>query len=126
MNTYPYRHQNGTQADPTHLALIDLQITRLGRPGMDLAYFLCSSTSPNQRKQHFDDLIQFYHDQFTQELKDLQGDFKAPFSLEELKQEYNDCYKFGFIMGCGHSQVLLLLFYVVLSTYFIKNKVHFA
>ena len=75
---------------------------------MELTYFLCSSASHNQRKQHFDDLIQFYFDQFNKELKDLGSDFKAPFSLEELKQEYDDCFEYGFVMGCGHSQVLIL------------------
>jgi hypothetical protein len=33
--------------------MLDLQGTRIGRPGIELAYFFCSSTSPQQRKGHF-------------------------------------------------------------------------
>ena len=95
--------------DPTDLAIVDLQGTRIGRPGLELAYFFCSSTSPQQRRQHFDELIEFYFDRFVKELKDLESPFPVPFTLDELKKEYDDCFEFGFIMGCGHAQVTDLL-----------------
>lgn len=85
--------------------MVDLQGMRVGRPGLELTYFMCSSTSPQQRRQHFDELIELYFDRFVQELKDLESGFEPPFNLEELKKEYDDCFEFGFIMGCGHAQV---------------------
>jgi hypothetical protein len=51
---------------------------------MELAYFLLSSTSVEQRKHHFDELIQYYFGRFVQELKDLESCHEAPFTLEEL------------------------------------------
>ena len=84
---------------------VDLQGTRLGRPGLELAYFFCSSTSPMQRKNYFEDLLRFYYNQFCEELKSLGGPSEPCFSLDELKKEYDECYPYGFIMGCMHSQV---------------------
>ena len=49
-------------------------------------------------------MISFFH-----ELQGL-GDTSEPcFTLEELKADYDDCYAFGFIMGCMHSQVTYFL-----------------
>ena len=97
---------------------MDLQNTRLGRPGIELAYFFCSSTSPEQRKNHFDELFKFYYDQFFHELQSL-GDTSEPcFTLEELKADYDDCYAFGFIMGCMHSQVTFFNGVNFLSVFF--------
>ena len=105
-----FRNTKQDQPDPTDLAIVDLQGTRIGRPGMELAYFLLSSTSPEQRKEHFGDLVKYYHDRFIQELNGLESSFEAPFTLEELRAEVDNCYVFGFIMGCGHAQVLLVPF----------------
>ena len=87
------------------MSLLDLQNTRLGRPGIELAYFFCSSTSPQQRKEHFHDLFQLYYDQFFQELKDLGDNSDHQFSLEDLMAEYSECYHWGFVQGCVHAQV---------------------
>jgi hypothetical protein len=91
--------------EPTAVTILDLQNTRLGRPGLELAYFFCSSTSPQQRKENFEELFQFYYDQFFLELTILGDTSKPFFSLEDLKKEYDECYTFGFVMGCMHSQV---------------------
>ena len=88
------------------LRIVDMQTTRFGRPGIELAYFFCSSTSPEQRKNHIDELFGFYYDQFFKELRSLGDDSEPSFTLQELKADYDDCYAFGFIMGCMHSQVI--------------------
>jgi hypothetical protein len=45
--------------------MVDLQNCRLGGLGLELGYFFCSSTSPEQRKNHLDELLRFYYDQVT-------------------------------------------------------------
>ena len=89
--------------------MVDLQSCRLGRPGIELAYFFCSSTTPQQRKEHFEDLFKFYYDQFFAELKDLGDNSEPQFSLEELRTEYDECYAWGFVQGCVHAQVAVIL-----------------
>jgi len=109
---YIFRHQNGSQADPTSLKIVDLQGTKLGRPAIELVYFFFSSTTPSQRQQHLEGLILFYWDRFNEELKGLGSNFGVPFSLEELKQEFDSCRKFAFVrfpMGCAQAQVVLYL-----------------
>ena len=96
--------ENGSP-DPTAVVLLDLQITRLCRPGYELAYFFCSSTSRQQRRNHFEELLQFYYDRFFQELKDLGDDSEPFFTFDDLKEEYSAGFVFGFIMGFMHAQV---------------------
>ena len=82
-----------------------MQSARIDRPGIELAYFFCSSTSPQQRVDNFQDLLRHYFVSFFDELRNL-GDTSEPFfTLEELKEEYDECYSFGFINGCAHAQV---------------------
>ena len=100
-----FRYSSVENKDPTDVAIVDLQNTRIGRPGMELSYFFCSSTSPQQRKDHFEELLKYYYDCFFEELKNLGNNSEPHFTFEDLKQDYNECYPFGFIMGCMHSQV---------------------
>jgi hypothetical protein len=82
-----------------------MQGTRFGRPGIELAYFFCSSTSPEQRASHFTELLRFYYDCYFEELKSL-GDNSEPFfSFEDVREEYEECYAFGFVIGLAHAQV---------------------
>ena len=92
--------------DPTDVIMVDLQNTRIGRPGIELAYFFCSSTSPQQRKDHFEELLRVYYDSFFEELRNLGNTSEPYFTFEDLKQEYDECYNYGFIMGCMHAQVM--------------------
>ena len=90
-----------------------MQSARIDRPGIELAYFFCSSTSPQQRADNFQDLLRHYFVSFFDELRNL-GDTSEPFfTLEELKEEYDECYSFGFINGCAHAQVGLFISFVV-------------
>lgn len=103
------RYSDENRADPTDVVIVDLQNTKLGRLGIELAYFFCSTTSPEQRKDHLEELLQLYYDEFLQQLTQLGGGCeKTCYTLEKLKDDFNECYPFGFIMGCMHSQVNLV------------------
>jgi hypothetical protein len=72
--------------DPSDVVILDLQNTRLGRPGIELAYFMCSSTSWHQRKYHLDELLQHYYNKFFEELANLGNQEQPWFSFEDLKK----------------------------------------
>ena len=96
--------------------ILDLQNTRLGRPGCELTYFFCSSISYELRKGHLDHLLKFYYDEFSQQLVELGDDvIKACYTFDELKKDFDDCYSFGFVMGCLHSHVSCLDYLDVLT-----------
>ena len=100
-----FRFSDQNQQELTDVIMLDMQTTRMGRPGIELAYFFCSSTSPQQRVDHFQDLLRHYYVCFFDELKNL-GDTSEPFfTFDELNKEYDECYSYGFIMGCVHLQV---------------------
>jgi hypothetical protein len=107
LNTFIFRYSNLDSADPTDVIMLDLQNTRIGRPGIELSYFFCSSTSPQQRKDHFEELLKFYYDCFFEEIKNLGDNSEPYFTFEDLKQEYDECYNYGFILGCMHSQAII-------------------
>jgi hypothetical protein len=74
--------------------------------GCELTYFFCSSISPELRKDHSEDLLQFYYDEFLEQLVQLgDGADKTCYTFEELKNDFDDCFSFGFVMGCLHSHV---------------------
>ena len=99
------RFSNDAAKEPLEVSMVDLQSCRLGRPGIELAYFFCSSTTPQQRKEHFQDLFKFYYDQFFAELKDLGDNSEPQFTLEDLRAEFDEGYPWGFVQGCVHAQV---------------------
>ncbi len=99
------RYESSDSKTPAEIALIDLQGTQLGRVGIELVYFIISSSSPEQRVLHFDRLMHLYYDTFCSELEQLQFEGIVPFTYEELLVEYDSCYAFGFGLGCMHIQV---------------------
>jgi hypothetical protein len=101
-----FRYSGEDRTDPTDVIMVDLQKAKLGRPGIELAYFFCSSTSPKQRKDHLNDLLRFYYDEFYKQLT-LLGDGCETncFTFEEILKDFNECYPYGMIMGCMHAQV---------------------
>ena len=100
------RFSNGDLIDPSEVMIVDLQNTRLGRPGCELTYFFCSSTTPEQRKDHLDELLRLYYDEFFEQLTILgDGCDQTCYTFDQLKDDYAECFSFGFVMGCLHSHV---------------------
>ena len=83
--------------------MLDFQLCRRARPAIDLVYCLGSSTSPETREEHLEELLQFYHDKLT-EILDKYG-YKDCYSLSDFKKDFHDCYIFGFVLGTSHAQV---------------------
>ncbi len=103
-----FRYSSLESETPTEIVLIDLQGTQLGRLGVELAYFMISSTSPKQREEHLDGLLHFYYDALCNELTSLGHEGKPHFSFDDLLQDFNACYALGFTTGCLHTQVILV------------------
>ena len=86
------------------ITIIDLQLMKYTRPTVDLAYFFGSSTDATFRKKHLPSLLKTYHDTLTSELKTL--GYENLYSFQDLLEDFDDTWGFGFVMSCLHVQVL--------------------
>jgi hypothetical protein len=84
---------------------IDLQGLQLGRLGVELSYFMMTSSSPAQRENRLNDLLRLYYDTLQVELENLGYGAGSPFTFEELLEEFHECLPFGFLFGCNHTMV---------------------
>lgn len=85
--------------------MLDLQLMRVARPAVDLSYLFGSSTSPEFRKEHLADFLQFYHTALASHLGDLGHRVDDLLTLDQLKRDFDECFVFGFVVGILHSQV---------------------
>ena len=72
------------------------------RPSVDLVYFFGSSTDAAFRKEHKEVLLKIYHENLTAELE-IFG-YKDLYSYDDLLQDFEDTWAFGFVMSCLHIQ----------------------
>ncbi|CAL4138501.1 unnamed protein product, partial [Meganyctiphanes norvegica] len=80
------------------LVLIDWQLTHWNTSVADLYYFLFSSTTPEIRKDHLEELLQYYHYIFIDATTKLSS--PVPFwTYKQFKQEYNRLASYGFLKG---------------------------
>ena len=85
------------------ITIIDLQLMKYTRPTVDLAYFFGSSTDASFRKKHLPSLLKTYHETLTSELKTL--GYENLYSFQDLLEDFDDTWGFGFVMSCLHVQV---------------------
>ena len=85
------------------ITIIDLQLMKYTRPTVDLAYFFGSSTDATFRKKHLPSLLKTYHETLTSELKTL--GYENLYSFQDLLEDFEDTWGFGFVMSCLHVQV---------------------
>ncbi|GFG33031.1 hypothetical protein Cfor_07428 [Coptotermes formosanus] len=79
--------------------LIDFQLARFSSPALDLQYFLCSSTNDEVRFTKRGHLLSEYHAELRDTLGALELD-PDQFTLEQLKEEFEEKEMFGLISVC--------------------------
>ena len=98
----------GSPKIPEHLsdglAIIDMQMSRIGSPASDLLYCLATSTSLTLRKIRFDDWIKLYHHILIANLVKF-GYSEDIFTLEDLYEEINHLWNFALECGIFQAEV---------------------
>ena len=79
-------------------------MVRRGRPTIDLAYLLGSSTSPEFRKEHLDEILSFYHKTLIDLLTSF-GYSAQVYPYDQLEKDFEECFVFGFVMAIMHAMV---------------------
>lgn len=92
-----------------HLVLLDLQLMRRSRPAVDLVYFFGSSTYFQFRAKHMEELLKYYHGCLSNELEAF-GYSKSTHTYQQLNQDFDDCWPFGFVIAIMHMQLLVMDF----------------
>ena len=72
--------ENGVAED---VQFIDYQMSFWGSPANDILYFFVSSVADDIKTEHFDDLIEIYHQELAKSLKALNYDQHIP-TLSEM------------------------------------------
>ncbi|XP_071453942.1 uncharacterized protein [Hetaerina americana] len=108
-NNMLFRYEGeGGSGKPVDVKLLDLQLTRYCHPGVDLLFFLYTSTHRSIREQHFDLLISEYHSSLARTLRAINHDH-MPISLDDLKTDLRGEYQpFGVIIGTFFAPYLRL------------------
>ena len=92
---------------------LDLQLSRLARPSIDLAYFFGSSLSPQLRHEEGDRLMKLYHTTLVKKLVGL-GYPEDLYTFQDLKDDYKECLPFKHIMSIMHAMVhFCKMFYII-------------
>nr|CAD7417121.1 unnamed protein product [Timema poppensis] len=55
------RYNDRPNKVPVQVVFLDLQLCRYGSPGLDVNYFLYTSTTARMREEHLDELLRTYH-----------------------------------------------------------------
>jgi hypothetical protein len=96
------------------LRFIDFQLTRYANPSTDLQYCIHMSTSREFREKHTDTALETYYEEFRAVLGRFQGvkleqwEGVEGWTLEKLKEEYNQCYMYGFLVSVILLPMILL------------------
>nr|CAD7576476.1 unnamed protein product [Timema californicum] len=56
-----FRYTDRPNKVPVQVVFLDLQLCRYGSPGLDVNYFLYTSTTARMREEHLDELLRTYH-----------------------------------------------------------------
>lgn len=102
------------------ILLLDYQISFWGTPACDIIYSLYNTCSIETRDNHRDELIKFYHDEFTATLNNLGYLNKIP-TLVDLHVEILKCGYLETFLSCTFLPFMILPFEELMPASSIEN-----
>ncbi|XP_037052185.1 uncharacterized protein LOC119085789 isoform X2 [Bradysia coprophila] len=99
-------YSNEGQSTPQRIALLDWQVSRCASPGLDISYYLMSSTNKQVRERYYD-LLQVYHNSLSNLMLKLGSDPDKWFTFDDLIGQMKTVGKFGVIMAPTLLEVLV-------------------
>lgn len=94
------------QSLPQRIILLDWQITRCASPGIDIVYYLMTSTNKQIRERYFD-LLGVYYDSLSNLMRKLGSDPNEWFTLEDLIDQLKIVGKFGVMIASFSLQIMV-------------------
>lgn len=102
-NNMLFKYEDGI---PVLLWMLDFQLSRIGHPVGDVAYFLYTSTLPNTRQKYLHDLLSHYFDTLTTDLR-LLGISLDNYNMDNIWADFKNSslkWMFRSIMALSMSQ----------------------
>lgn len=83
---------------PSKVAILDWQLAMLQNPAFDLSYFIYACGS-KEIFHKLDDLLKFYHDEFSNFLKQLGSQPEKIYTYKQLLEDWKIFSSFGIILS---------------------------
>jgi len=99
-------YSNGDNVKPQKIYLLDWQLTRCASPGLDIAYYLMSSTNKQVRERYYD-LLKVYHKSLSDLMRKLGSDANKWLTLDALIEQLKTVGKYGVIMAPCLLQIMV-------------------
>lgn len=77
--------ETNSQKIPEDIKIIDYQLARLASPATDISFFIYSCTVQDLREKHYDELIQIYHKNLSDLLRNVGSDPDKLFPFTALQ-----------------------------------------
>lgn len=86
---------NYENSSPKSVKIIDFQLVRLGSCVLDFSFFLYSCTTDQLRKDHYEEMLQWYYGGVEHTLKQFSLDVATVFPMVAFQEELKQFCKFG-------------------------------
>jgi hypothetical protein len=87
--------------------LLDFQLIRYGAPVNDLVYFIFTSTNEELRDEHYENLLQIYHNTLCDFITRLGSDGEKLYSYTDFKNQLKKFGRYGLLMAVMLIQLIV-------------------
>lgn len=91
-NNFLYKYVNDMAVDAK---IVDFQLTRCATPVLDISFVIYACTTQELRIKHYDDLMGYYYEVLSTQIRDLGSDPNVVYSRELFMQEVKKYSYFG-------------------------------
>ena len=103
-NNFMFKYDAADDQKITDVRFVDLQVCMRTRPSHDVAVLFSTSTTPELREKHFDELIKIYFDALMKEVARF-GYSKDVYTFEKFMEDYALSMGYAFFYGILNLQV---------------------
>ncbi|XP_050356745.1 uncharacterized protein LOC126777666 [Nymphalis io] len=104
-NNFLYKYQDGC---PIDAKLIDFQLTRCASPVLDISFTISACTDQELRSKHYDELLEFYYETLSKQIKELGSDPDKVYSWEMFMDEVKKYSYFGLAFSFESTPFIIL------------------
>ncbi|XP_045762649.1 uncharacterized protein LOC123865577 isoform X2 [Maniola jurtina] len=104
-NNFLYKY-NGT--GPVSAKIIDFQLVRCASPVLDVAFFIYACTDQVLREKYYDDLLKYYYEVLSGQIRQLGSDPDKVYSVETFMQEIKKYSYFGLAFSFESTPFIVL------------------
>lgn len=104
---FKYESSDTKLTTPTTLCLLDFQLSRIGSPALDIAYFIYTCTDQSLRDAHFTTLLDTYYSSLCSHGKTLGTDVTTLFPRSVLDEHMRKFAVYGLMMTCMVLHVMM-------------------